>query len=171
MRPPQIPTCPLAIFVVRGWNRTTGTRRFKSLLYLLSYRTNFEVENLCVVKIQIFLITYFSDIPFSREQHHIWYCDAVADNHTRFTIYCQQVYELNEFTFSYHHNILKIGQGRSYVLSCIPSQELPITSGFVVTLSNISISKNFFPFVTGVGTHNSNLPTPAFCLTKICNLF
>jgi hypothetical protein len=35
--------------VVRGWNRTTGTRRFKSLLYLLSYRTIFEVENLCVV--------------------------------------------------------------------------------------------------------------------------
>ena len=39
----------LYTFVVRGWNRTTGTRRFKSLLYLLSYRTIFEVENLCVV--------------------------------------------------------------------------------------------------------------------------
>ena len=38
-----------AMLVVRGWNRTTGTRRFKSLLYLLSYRTIFEVEFLCVV--------------------------------------------------------------------------------------------------------------------------
>ena len=41
-------TC-VTIFVVRGWNRTTGTRRFKSLLYLLSYRTIFEVKNSSVL--------------------------------------------------------------------------------------------------------------------------
>ena len=33
--------------MVRGWNRTTGTRRFKSLLYLLSYRTKLLVFPSC----------------------------------------------------------------------------------------------------------------------------
>ena len=42
-----------------GWNRTTGTRRFKSLLYLLSYRTIFEVKNSSVLlgKTQLVIIS------------------------------------------------------------------------------------------------------------------
>jgi len=36
------------MFVVWEWNRTIGTRGFNPLLYLLSYHTRFEVENLCV---------------------------------------------------------------------------------------------------------------------------
>ncbi len=39
-------TC-ITIFVVWGWNRTTGTRRFKSLLYLLSYHTKLLVFPSC----------------------------------------------------------------------------------------------------------------------------
>ena len=64
----------------------------------------------------------------------------------------------------------KKGQGRTYILSCIPSQELPITSGFVVTLSK-NVFQRTFSFLTGVGLLSLNFLPPLILLQSYVIFF